>query len=142
MDNPSDARVALLLRTARRIAVVGLSSKMERPSYNVARYLMEHGYEIIPVNPYEDEVLGQVAYPRLTDVPGPVDIVNVFRRSAAMPDVVRSSIACGAGAVWTQLGVVNQVAAADAAAAGLTLVMDRCILVEHARLVIHGARIA
>jgi len=142
MDTPSDARVALLLRTARRIAVVGLSSKMERPSYNVARYLMEHGYEIIPVNPYEDEVLGQIAYPRLTDVPGHVDIVNVFRRSAAMPEVVRSSIASGAGALWTQLGVVHHGAADDAVAAGLTVVMDRCILVEHARLVIHGARIA
>jgi predicted CoA-binding protein len=142
MDDPSDIRVALLLRTARRIAVVGLSSKPERPSYNVARYLMEHGYEIIPVNPNEDEVLGQIAYPRLTDVPGPIDIVDVFRRTAAMPDVARGAIASGAKTLWTQLGVVHPGAAAEAAAAGLTVVMDRCILVEHARLVIHGARIA
>lgn len=142
MDNPSDARVSLLLHTARRIAVVGLSSKTERPSYNVARYLQEHGYEIIPVNPNEDEVLGQVAYPRLSDVPGRIDVVDVFRRSAAVPEIARAAIAVGAGALWTQLGVVHEGAAASAAAAGLTVVMDRCMLVEHARLVIHGMRIA
>jgi predicted CoA-binding protein len=142
MDNPSDLRVAMLLRMARRIAVVGLSSKPERPSYNVARYLMEHGYEIVPVNPNENEVFGLRAYSRLADVPGHIDIVNVFRRSIFVPDVARAAIAVGAGALWTQLGVEHEHAAFEAVRAGLTVVMDRCILVEHARLVIHGARSA
>ena len=142
MDNPSDARVAHLLRTARRIAVVGLSSNPERPSYNVARYMLEHGYEIIPVNPNENEVLGYRAYAKLADVPGYIDIVNIFRRPGAVPDAVRGAIAVDAHAVWMQLGAVNEEAAALADAAGLTVVADCCIAVEHARLVIHGARIA
>src|SRR5690348_5700824 len=142
MDNPSDARVAHLLRTARRIAVVGLSSNPERPSYNVARYMMEHGYEIIPVNPNENEVLGQPAYAKLTDVPGHIDIVSVFRRPVAVPGVVRVTIAVGADAVWLQLGAYNEDAARQAIAAGLITISDCCIAVEHARLVIHGMRIA
>ncbi len=140
MDNPSDACVAHLLHTAHRIAVVGLSSNPERPSHNVARYLIEHGYDVIPVNPNEREVLGRPAYARLADVPGQVDIVNVFRRAAFVPEVAQGAVAIGALAIWMQLGVVNEQAATIAAAGGLTVVMDRCILVEHARLVIHGAR--
>jgi predicted CoA-binding protein len=122
--------------------VVGLSSNPERPSYNVARYLMEYGYEIVPVNPNENEVLGLPAYARLGDVPGHIDIVNVFRRSIFVPEIARAAIAVGADAVWTQLGVMHEHAALDASRAGLIVVMDRCILVEHARLVLHGMRIA
>ncbi len=142
MDNPSDARVAILLRTSTRIAVVGLSANPERPSYNIARYLVEHGYEIIPVNPNENEVFGIPAYARLKDVPGDIDIVNVFRRGSALVTHAKEAVAVGAGCLWMQLGVVSDEAVTIATAAGLTAVQDRCILVEHARLVLHGARIA
>jgi hypothetical protein len=142
MDNPSDARVAILLRTSTRIAVVGLSANPERPSYNIARYLVEHGYEIIPVNPNENEVFGIPAYARLKDVPGHIDIVNVFRRGSALVTHAKEAVAVGAGCLWMQLGVVSDEAVTIATAAGLTAVQDRCILVEHARLVLHGARIA
>lgn len=140
MDSPSDARVAFLLRSARRVALVGLSSKPERPSYNVARYLLDHGYEVIPVNPYEHEVLGRPAYARLADVPGPIDIVDVFRRSRFVPEVATEAVAVGAGTLWTQLGVISEAGEAIALAGGLTVVMGRCMEVEHARLVLHGAR--
>lgn len=142
MDQPSDARVAQALRTASRIAIVGLSSNPERPSYNVALYLMSHGYQIIPVNPNENEVLGQPAYPRLSAVPGRIDIVNIFRRPSAVPEAVRAAILMRASTVWMQLGAVNLVAADLAASAGLLVVADRCIAVEYSRLVIHGKRIA
>lgn len=142
MDNPSDARVAQLLRTARRIAVVGLSSNPERPSYNVALYLIQHGYEIVPVNPFENEVLGEHSYAKLADVPGHIDIVDVFRRPSAVPDVVRDALEVQPQAVWLQLGAFNAAAADLARAAGLLVIADSCIAVEHARLVIHGQRIA
>jgi predicted CoA-binding protein len=142
MDNPSDARIAMVLRSAIRIAVVGLSSDPERPSYNVARYLHEHGYVIVPVNPNENEVFGIPAYARLRDVPGHIDIVNVFRQNSALVGHAREAIAVGAGTLWMQLGVSNDEAAALATSAGLTVVQDSCILVEHARLVLHGTRIA
>ena len=142
MDNPSDAQIARLLRNARRIAVVGLSSNPERTSYNVARYLLAQGYEIIPVNPHENEVLGQTAYPRLSAVPGPIDIVDIFRRPSGVPEAVRGAISAGAGAVWMQLGVLHSDAALQAHAAGLMVITERCAMVEYARLVIHGARIA
>lgn len=142
MDAPSDARVAHLLRSAHRIAIVGLSSNPERPSYNVARYLLEYGYEVVPVNPNENEVLGRRAYARLADVPGHIDLVNIFRRPGGIPDAVRGAIGVGAFAVWMQLGVVHEEAAAMAENAGLAVVMDRCLMSEHARLVLHGTRIA
>lgn len=142
MDNPSDARVTQLLRTAHRIAVVGLSSNPERPSYNVAYYLLDHGYEIIPVNPNENEVLGRLAYARLADVPGHIDIVSVFRRPSAVPEVARAAVAVGAGAMWMQLGAYNEEAANRALDAGLITIANCCIAVEHARLVLHGMRIA
>ena len=142
MDSLLDANVALLLRSARRIAVVGLSSNPERPSYNVARYLHEHGYEVIPVNPNETEVFGIPAYSRLIDVPGRIDIVNVFRRSSEVPDVARAAATVKAGALWLQLGVIHPAAIEEAMAAGLMVIFDRCIMVEHARLLIHGTRIA
>ncbi|MDB5075303.1 MAG: CoA-binding protein [Chloroflexi bacterium] len=142
MENPSDVRVASVLRSANRIAMVGLSSNPERPSYNVARYLMEHGYEVIPVNPNENEVLGALAFARLRDVPGHIDIVNVFRRNTALVGHAKDAIAAGAGTLWMQLGVASDEAAKLAIDAGLTVVQDRCIFVEHSRLVLHGARSA
>ena len=121
-----------LLKTSRTIAVVGLSSRRFRPSYGVAQYMQQNGYRIIPVNPFEQQVLGEKCYPDLDSVPDPVDIVNIFRRSEFVPDIVEAAIRIGARAVWMQEGVVHPEAAARAAAAGLTVVMDRCILKDHA----------
>ena len=123
-----------LLKTSRNIAVVGLSSRRFRPSYGVAQYMQQNGYRIIPVNPFEQEVLGEKCYPDLDSVPDRVDIVDVFRRPEFVPEIVEAAIRIGARAVWMQEGVVHEEAAARAAAAGLTVVMDRCILKDHARL--------
>ena len=120
-----------LLKEAKTIAVVGLSSKPDRSSFGVSAYMQRQGYKIIPVTPTETEVLGKTAYARLEDVPEKIDIVNVFRRSEYVPEIVESAIAVGAKAVWTQLGVVHEEAAAKAEQAGLTVVMDQCIAVEH-----------
>ena len=122
-----------LLRNSRVIAVVGLSSKRARPSYGVAEYMQQQGYRIIPVNPNESQVLGEKCYPRLEDVPEHVDIVDIFRRSEMVAPVVASAIRIGASAVWMQEGVIDQVAARKAKAAGLSVVIDRCILKEHQR---------
>ncbi|MFQ5662228.1 MAG: CoA-binding protein [Terriglobia bacterium] len=121
------------LARSKVIAVVGLSSKSHRPSYGVARYLQRVGYRIIPVNPNEVEVLGEKSYARLEALPVKVNIVNIFRRSEFVPAVVASAIAIGAKVVWMQEGVVNEEAAARARAAGLEVVMNRCILKEHAK---------
>jgi hypothetical protein len=126
--------IAELLRSARTIAVVGLSSKKSRPSYSVSEYMQQAGYRIIPVNPQETEVLGEKCYPDLESVPEKIDIVDVFRRSEFVSDIVDSAIRIGAGAVWMQEEVVDEVSAARARAAGLTVVMDRCILKDHRRL--------
>ena len=123
-----------LLHGAHTIAVVGLSNKRTRPSYGVAEYLQSAGYRIIPVNPHETEVLGEKAYPNLDAIPGPIDIVDVFRRSECVPEIVEAAIRIGARAVWMQEGVVNEAAAAMARSAGLAVVMDRCILKEHRKL--------
>lgn len=123
-----------LLRSARTIAVVGLSSKPWRPSHGVAEYMQRAGYRIIPVNPNETEVLGEKAYPHLEAVPEKVDIVNVFRRPEFVPEIVEAAIRIGAPAIWMQEGVVNEEAAERARQAGLFVVMDRCILKEHRRL--------
>jgi predicted CoA-binding protein len=128
------ATIPELLRSARTIAVVGLSAKQTRASFGVARYLQRSGYRIIPVNPMETEVLVEKAYARLEDVPERIDIVDIFRRSEYVPDIVDSAIRMGAGAVWMQEGVVHEEAAEKARLAGLTVVMDRCILKEHSRL--------
>lgn len=125
--------VTQLLKSSRTIAVVGLSSRRQRPSYGVAEYLQTAGYRIIPVNPHESEVLGERSYARLEDVPEQVDIVDVFRRSEFVPEVVESAIRIGARGVWMQEGVVHSEAAQRARAAGLIVVMDRCILKEHVR---------
>lgn len=123
-----------LLDNAKTIAVVGLSDNPERTSYIVARYMKEHGYKIIPVNPTITEVLGEKAYPSLREVPEKVDIVDVFRRSPDVPPVTDDAIAIQAKGLWMQEGIVNEAAAQKATAAGLQVVMDRCIMVEHARL--------
>ncbi len=123
-----------LLRTSKVIAVVGLSSNHFRPSYGVSEYMQQAGYRIIPVNPAESEVLGEKCYPSLEEVPEKIDIVDVFRRPEFVPAIVGEAIAVGARAVWMQEGVVHEEAAAKARAAGLFVVMDRCILKDHARL--------
>ena len=120
-----------LLATARTIAVVGLSPKESRPSNMVARYLIEAGYTIIPVNPGQEEILGLHCYPDLGSIPVPVDIVDIFRRSEDVPPIVAESIAIGAKAVWMQEGVIHAEAARTARAAGLLVVMDRCIKTVH-----------
>jgi len=122
-----------LLRKSSVIAVVGLSSKKFRPSYGVAEYMQREGYRIIPVNPNETEVLGEKAYARLEDIPEHVDIVDIFRRSEFVAALVEEAIRRRASAVWMQEGVVDEEAAEKARAAGLAVVMDRCILKEHSR---------
>jgi predicted CoA-binding protein len=131
---PSDESVAELLRTARVIAVVGLSPKRYRASYGVSEYLQAAGYRIIPVNPNEAEILGEKVYARLEDIPEHVDIVDVFRRSEFVPEIVESAIRIGARAVWMQEEVVHEAAAARASEAGLLVVMDNCILKAHHHL--------
>jgi predicted CoA-binding protein len=132
---PDPESIRKLLQTARVIAVVGLSSKRTRPSYGVSQYMQRAGYRIIPVNPNEASVLGERAYPSLEAVPEKIDIVNIFRRPEFVPQIVESAIRAGARAVWMQEGVIHEDAAATARAAGLTVVMDRCILKEHRRLI-------
>lgn len=123
-----------VLRNSHTIAVVGLSSKRFRPSHGVAEYMKRSGYRIIPVNPNEHEVLGQTAYPDLDSIPVPVDIVDIFRRSEYVPEIVDAAIRIGARAIWMQEGVYHEEAARRAEAAGLTVMMDRCILKDHRRL--------
>ncbi|MGI8742889.1 MAG: CoA-binding protein [Bryobacteraceae bacterium] len=123
-----------LLKNSRTIAVVGLSNKRMRASYGVSEYMQHAGYKIIPVNPRETEILGEKSYASLEHVPEPIDIVDVFRRSEFVPDIVESAIRVGAKAVWMQEGVVHQAAAEKARHAGLAVVMDRCILKEHMRM--------
>ena len=126
--------ISEILHSARTIAVVGLSNKRFRPSYGVSEYLKRVGYRIIPVNPLEDEVLGEKSYPDLDSVPVPVDVVDIFRRSEFVPEIVEAAIRNGAKAIWMQEGVIHEQAARRAEAAGLTVVMDHCILKEHRRL--------
>lgn len=126
-----------LLSQARRIAIVGASANPARPSYGVMRYLQHHGYEVVPVNPNVREVLGVRAYRTLEEAvaeTGPFDIVDVFRRPEHTPDIARSAVASGAGALWLQLGVVNWEAARIAHEGGLDVVMDRCTAMDHRRL--------
>jgi predicted CoA-binding protein len=133
---PDDRELKALLGAARIIAVVGLSSKPHRPSNEVAAYMQRHGYVIIPVNPNEQEVLGQKAYASLLDIPADiqVDVVDVFRRAKETPAVARDAVAIGAKALWLLEGIVNEEAHAIAAAGGLEVVMGICIKVEDQRL--------
>ncbi len=126
-------RISELLKISRTIAVVGLSSKRFRPSYGVAEYLQRSGYRIIPVNPNEVEVLGERSYPNLDAVPEPVDIVDIFRRSEFVPEIVEAAIRRHAKVVWMQEGVIHAAAARRAEEAGLAVVVDRCILKDHRR---------
>lgn len=123
-----------LLREVRSIAVVGLSANWYRPSYFAAKYLQDHGYQIFPVNPRYDEVLGAPCYPSLTDIPQPVDVVDCFRRAEDIPPLVDEAIAIDASVLWMQLGVINWDAARKAHQAGLRVVMNRCMKIEYARL--------
>jgi hypothetical protein len=127
-------RIADILGAARTIAVVGLSARLSRPSHGVAEYLQRAGYRIIPVNPNIAEVLGEKSYASLDAVPEPVDIVDIFRRPEHVPAIVEAAIRKGAKTIWMQEGVVHEDAARRAESAGLTVVMDRCILKDHRRL--------
>lgn len=133
-QNPDDQGLRALLQSVRTIAVVGLSPKPERPSHGVARALQRFGYRIVPVRPGVREVLGEPAYPRLADVPFALDLVDVFREASAIPAIVGECLAIGAPAIWIQEGIVHEAAAERARAAGLTVVMDRCIYKDHVRL--------
>jgi len=124
-----------VLLNAKTIAVVGLSGNVLRASHFVGFYLQRHGYRVIPVNPGETEILGERCYASLQDVPDRVDIVNVFRAPTALPGIAAQAVAIGAGCLWTQFSVINEDGARIAAQAGLAVVMDRCIKVEHARYV-------
>ncbi len=130
---PTTDAILELLKKYKSIAVVGLSSNPMRPSFGVTEYMQEAGYRIIPVNPNETEVLGEKSYARLEDVPEKIEIVNVFRRAEEVPAVVESAIRIGAKVVWMQSGVENEEAAEKARAAGMVVVEDACILVEHRR---------
>jgi len=124
-------RITELLKTAKTIAVVGLTDSPLRPSYGVSHYMLSQGYRIIPVNPNITDWMGEKAYPTLLDVPEKVDIVNVFRRPSAVPEVVEDAIRIKAPAIWMQEGVVHEEAAEKARQAGIFVVMDSCILKEH-----------
>ena len=126
-------QIADILRTARTVAVVGLSGKRFRPSFGVTEYMQRNGYRIIPVNPHESEILGEHCYPDLDSVPGPVDIVDIFRRSEFVPEIVEAAIRKGARAIWMQEGVIHEAAAKRATQAGLVVIMDHCILKDHRR---------
>jgi predicted CoA-binding protein len=123
-----------ILKSYRTIAVVGLSANWNRPSNFAAKYLQQHGYRVIPVNPAYAEVLGERCYPDLAAIPHPVDVVDVFRRTADVLPIARAAVAIGARCLWQQIGVVNHEADALARAAGMDSVMDRCMKIEHARL--------
>jgi predicted CoA-binding protein len=123
-----------ILNSSRVVAVVGLSANPDRPSYRVADYLKAQGYRIIPVNPAESEILGELCYPDLDSVPESVDVVDIFRRSEEVLPIVKEAIRIGAKAVWMQEGVINEEAAAWAREAGLMVVMDKCMLKEHQKL--------
>ena len=131
---PDDDGLRAILEEVRTVAVVGLSSNPTRHSYNVADYLKEVGYRIIPVNPNETEVLGERAYPTLLDVPEPIDLVDVFRRAEHTPGVARDAVKVGAKVLWLQLGIVNEEARRIAEEGGLWVIMDACLMIEHDRL--------
>jgi predicted CoA-binding protein len=132
--NPDDAAIRGLLERVKRVVVVGLSPKPHRDSHRIARYLLDQGYDVVPVYPRGDEILDRKVHRRVQDVPGPVDLVNVFRRSEALPAVFDDVLASEATAVWTQLGCVDEDGARRARDAGLTVVMNRCIMVDHRHL--------
>jgi hypothetical protein len=129
-----DPEIAGILKKAKTIAVVGVSRKEDRASHKVAKYLMEQGYRVIPVNPAYPEALGERCYPNVASVPEHIDIVDIFRSEEAIPEIVEEAIGAGAGCVWMQLGLAHREAAAKACGAGLAVVMDKCVKQEHSRL--------
>jgi uncharacterized protein len=131
--NPEDEEVKGILENNRTIAVVGLSTDPDKDSYRVAKYLQEHGYHIVPVNPKTDAILGQKCYPNLSAIPFSVDIVDVFRKIEAIPAIVDEAIAIGAKVVWMQLGLAENASARKAMSAGLKVVMNKCLKIEHSR---------
>jgi predicted CoA-binding protein len=133
-ENPNSEQIRALLYGAKTIAVVGLSPNPERPSHRIARRLQQWGYRVVPVRPGVAAVLGETAYARLADVPGKIDVVNVFRAADQIDRVVDDCISLGVPALWIQEGIVNEPAAGRALAAGIKVVMDRCISVEYRRL--------
>lgn len=135
MNDPTE--IKRLLEGSRSIAVVGLSANPSRPSHAVARYMQTQGYRIVPVNPNHQAVLGEICYPSLLDIPPstPIDLVNVFRRPDAVPLVVDQTMQIGVRAIWMQEGVIDGKAARKAEQAGLTVVMDRCLLKEHSKYI-------
>ena len=138
--NPEADAIRELLARARLIAVVGLSPKPHRDSNRVARYMLDRGYEIVPVYPREERILGQQVYRRLQDIPGRIDLVDVFRRSEELYKVFDDGLAAGAPAFWLQYGCIDEEGAARATAAGAVVVMDRCLMVDHAALLGRGWR--
>jgi predicted CoA-binding protein len=132
--NANPEEIGEILKNYRVIAVVGLSPDPGRPSHQVAQYLQQHGYRIIPVNPGYTEVLGEKCYPSLSDIPFPVEVVDIFRKVEAIPAIVAAAMDIKAKAVWMQLGLTEPESARRARAAGLKVVMDRCMKVEHAHL--------
>ena len=133
-DNPSPDEIKNILERSKRTAIVGLSPKEERDSNRVAKYLMEKGYEIVPVNPGQKEILGKECFKTLTDIPFKVDLVDLFLNPERVPPVVDQAIEIGASVLWMQIGVIHNEAAQKARAAGLTVVMDRCMMREHKKL--------
>ncbi|MBU9714861.1 CoA-binding protein [Evansella tamaricis] len=132
MENPTREEIGKILKSSKKIAIVGLSDNPMRTSYQIGEALQAAGYDIIPVNPTVSEVLGVKAVPTLKDLPGPVDIINVFRRSEHLPDVARDAEKVDAKVFWAQQGLINEEAYEIASGAGMTVIMDRCIKVEHA----------
>ena len=134
MTEQPEPEITAILQNYRVVAVVGLSPKPERPSYQVAQYLQNHGYRVVPVNPGCREILGEKCYPSLKDIPFPVEVVDIFRQVDAIPAIVDEAIAVGAKAVWLQLGLEEPQSAQKARKAGLQVVQNRCMKVEHAAL--------
>lgn len=126
--------IKAILQDYKVVAVVGLSPKPERPSFRVAHYLKEHGYRIVPVNPGQKEILGEKCYPNLREIPFPIEVVDIFRNVEAIPSIVDEAITIGAKVVWMQQGLVEPASAQKAREAGLQVVMDRCMKVDHAQL--------
>ena len=129
----SPEEIKAIFQNFKVVAVVGLSPKPERPSFRVAQYLKDHGYLIVPVNPGQKEILGEKCYPRLSDIPFPVEVVDIFRNIEAIPAIVDEAIAMGAKVVWMQQGLVEPASAQKAREAGLQVIMDRCMKIDHAQ---------
>ena len=132
--NPGDDQIRQILRQSKTIAIVGLSDKPSRDSYMVAKYIVEQGYQVIPVNPRAKEVLNQKAYASLLDVPEKIDIINVFRRSDQVLPIIEEALTKKPGAIWLQLGIENEEGADLAAMQGIAMIMNKCIKIEHQRL--------